>query len=200
MKEKNYSINVTKEEMIRYYANKIVEDGIKDCNEFSNVININEYSNIEKYKGEILNQIYRDERVADVYLDEEGNFDMVFYTDYCPYYYEEDEDNLVNNKIINKKILENFASYYALHCLYDDPYISTRRLIYNFIDYTDRTNNVYNLKVANMLKKCIIESGFMEKYMENTEVFITPKNYKEFEKLLLRMIEKENSKEEEEEL
>lgn len=200
MKEKNYSINVTKEEMIKYYANKIVEDGIKDCNEFSNVININDYGDLKKYKDEILHQIYRDERVADVYLDKEGNFDMVFYTDYCPYYYEEDEDNLENNKIINKKILENFVSYYALHCLYDDPYISTRRLIYNFIDYTDKTNNGYNLKIANMLKKCIIESGFMEKYMENTEVFITPKNYKEFETLILRMIEKENSKEEEEEL
>ena len=180
-------------------ANKIVEDGIKDCNEFSNIIDINKYGNIKKYKDDILNQIYRDERVADVNLDEEGNFDMVFYTDYCPYYYEEDEENSANNKIINKKILENFASYYTLHCLYDDPYISTRRLIYQFIDYTDRTNNRYNLKVANMLKKSIIESGFIEKHMENNEVFITPKNYKEFETLLLRVIEKDNSKEEEEE-
>ena len=199
MKKEKYSINVTKEEMIRYYANKIVEDGIKDCNEFSNIIDINKYGNIKKYKDDILNQIYRDERVADVNLDEEGNFDMVFYTDYCPYYYEEDEENSANNKIINKKILKNFASYYTLHCLYYDPYISTRRLIYQFIDYTDRTNNRYNLKVANMLKKSIIESGFIEKHMENNEVFITPKNYKEFETLLLRVIEKDNSKEEEEE-
>lgn len=77
-----FKIEVTEDEMIRFYANKIVEDGIKDCYEFSNVIDINDYGNdIAKYKNVILERIYRDERVADVNLDEEGNLDMVFYTD-----------------------------------------------------------------------------------------------------------------------
>lgn len=79
-----FKIEMTKDEMIRYYANKIVEDGIKDCYEFSNIIDINNYSNSKRYKKEILERIYRDERVADVNLDKEGNFDMVFYTDFCP--------------------------------------------------------------------------------------------------------------------
>lgn len=79
-----FKIEMTKDEMIRYYANKIVEDGIKDCCDFSNVIDINDYGDVAKYKKEILERIYRDERVADVNLDKEGNFDMVCYTDFCP--------------------------------------------------------------------------------------------------------------------
>ena len=81
-----YKIEMTKDEMIKYYANKIVEDGIKDSYEFSNTIDINNYGDIGKYKDEILKRIYRDERVADVELDSDGNFDMVFYTDFCPNY------------------------------------------------------------------------------------------------------------------
>lgn len=55
--------------MIKYYANKIVEDGIQNCYEFRNTIDINYYGNIEKYKNEILEEIQKDERVADVELD-----------------------------------------------------------------------------------------------------------------------------------
>lgn len=83
-------IEMTKDEKIKYCANKIVEDGIKDCYEFSNTVDINNYGNIEKYKNEILEEIQKDERVADVELDSDGNFDMVFYTDFCPNYNEMD--------------------------------------------------------------------------------------------------------------
>ena len=55
---------MTEDEMIKYYANKIIEDGIKDCYEFSNTVDINNYGNIEKYKSEILEEIQKDERVA----------------------------------------------------------------------------------------------------------------------------------------
>lgn len=89
---KKFKIEMTKDEMIKYYANKIVEDGIKNCYEFSNTIDINYYGNIEKYKNEILEEIQKDERVADVELDSEGNFDMVFYTDFCPNYNEEEQE------------------------------------------------------------------------------------------------------------
>ena len=34
----NFTINMTKEEMLRYYANKIVEDGIKSCSEFNTIL------------------------------------------------------------------------------------------------------------------------------------------------------------------
>ena len=87
-----FNIEMTKDEMIRYYANKIVEDGIRDCTEFSNIINVGNYGkNAVKYKNEILEQMYMDERLADVNLDQEDNFDMVFYTDICLYYVDEEE-------------------------------------------------------------------------------------------------------------
>ena len=89
---KKFKIEITKDELIRFYANKVVEDGIRDCWEFSNIININDYGeNVAKFKNLILERIYRDERVADVNLDKAGNFDMIFYTEYCPYYYDIDE-------------------------------------------------------------------------------------------------------------
>jgi hypothetical protein len=85
-----FKIENTKDEKIKYYVNKIIEDGIKDCYEFSNTININNYGYIAKYKDAILEEIQKDERVADVELDSDGNFDMVFYTDFCPNYNELD--------------------------------------------------------------------------------------------------------------
>ena len=96
---KKFKIEMTEDEMIRFYANKIVEDGIKNCYEFSNIIDINDYGeDIAKFKNVILERIYRDERVADVNLDKEGNFDMVFYTDFCPYYY--DMDMILDNNYL----------------------------------------------------------------------------------------------------
>ena len=83
---KKFKIEITKDELIRFYANKVVEDGIRDCWEFSNIININDYGeNVAKFKNLILERIYRDERVADVNLDKAGNFDMIFYTDMSEY-------------------------------------------------------------------------------------------------------------------
>lgn len=85
------NIGMTKDEIIKYFENKIVKDAINDCMEFSNVVNVADYGeNAIKYKKEILEKMYNDERVADVYLDEDGYFDMVFYTDYCPHYFEEE--------------------------------------------------------------------------------------------------------------
>ena len=43
MKEERFSVNMSKQEMIRFYANKIVEDGIRGCNEFSNIIYFSKY-------------------------------------------------------------------------------------------------------------------------------------------------------------
>lgn len=48
-----FKIEMTEDEMIKYYANKIVEDGIKDSYEFNNTIDINNYGDIEKYRNKI---------------------------------------------------------------------------------------------------------------------------------------------------
>lgn len=66
--------------MIRYYANKIVEDGLFDTQTFSICVYFDEYKDekfIKEHKEEILNLINLDEKVADVEIDE-NCFDMVF--------------------------------------------------------------------------------------------------------------------------
>lgn len=88
---KKYNIEMTKDELIKYYANKIIEEGINTCLEFNNTIEVTKYKYASEYKEEIVKEIAKDYRVADVELDEEGNFDMVFYTDFCPNYSEEED-------------------------------------------------------------------------------------------------------------
>ena len=177
-----FNIEMTKDEMIRYYANKIVEDGIRDCTEFSNIINVGDYGkNAVKYKNEILEQMYMDERLADVILDENGDFDMVFYTDYCPYYFEEESE------MFDSEIVEDFI-YYSLNHLFEESYISTRKLINEFIEDRKISDEEYRDNISNMLKKCIADSGFLEKNIKNIEAFVTTKNYKEFENSLMSLI------------
>ena len=198
-----FKIEMTKDEMIRYYANKIVEDGIKNCLEFNIAININDYKGMDKYANEILNQIYRDERVADVNLDDDGNFDMVFYTDFCPFYYDEEEDKeniAFYHNTVKRKIIENFIDYYRNYHLFCDPYVSTRVLINEYMENKDLKNKKIKEQLANMLKTYIVKSGFVDKNIENTEAFITPKNYKEFENLLLKLITEEEAQESQEEM
>lgn len=93
--EEKFSIKMNKDEILRYYENKIVEDGIKSCTEFNTIVNLRDYNTneikLEKYKNQILQLLYRDERVADVLIDDEFNVDMVFYTDYCPFYYDDEK-------------------------------------------------------------------------------------------------------------
>lgn len=193
-----FKIEMTEDEMIRFYANKIVEDGIKDSFEFSNVIDINDYGeNIAKYKNVILERIYRDERVADVNLDEEGNFDMVFYTDFCPYYYDMDmilENNYLIDPFAEIEMLKEFGDYYIEKCLFNNPYISIRNLINQFVG--EQTDNQEKREVmANIIKMKVNESDFIRDNIDGIEVYITPHNYKELKEAI-----KESIQESEEEL
>lgn len=187
-----FKIEMTEDEMIRFYANKIVEDGIKDCYEFSNVIDINDYGNdIAKYKNAILERIYRDERVADVNLDNEGNFDMVFYTDFCPYYYDMDkilENNYLIDPFAEIEMLKEFGDYYIEKCLFNNPYISIRNLINQFVE--KQTDNQEKREVmANIIKMKVNESDFIRDNIDGIEVYITPHNYKELKEAIKETIQ-----------
>ena len=193
-----FKIEMTEDEMIRFYANKIVEDGIKDSFEFSNVIDINDYGkDVAKYKNIILERIYRDERVADVNLDEEGNFDMVFYTDFCPYYYDLDkiiENNYLIDPFAEIDMLKDFGDYYIEKCLFDNPYISIRNLINQFVE--EQTDNKEKREVmSNIIKMKINESDFIRDNIDGIEVYITPHNYKELKQAIEESIQ--NTEEEE---
>ena len=187
-----FKIEMTEDEMIRFYANKIVEDGIKDCYEFSNVIDINDYGNdIAKYKNVILERIYRDERVADVNLDNEGNFDMVFYTDFCQYYYDMDkilENNYLIDPFAEIEMLKEFGDYYIEKCLFNNPYISIRNLINQFVE--KQTDNQEKREVmANIIKMKVNESDFIRDNIDGIEVYITPHNYKELKEAIKETIQ-----------
>jgi hypothetical protein len=191
MAKKEYLVKMTKDEMLRFYANKIVEEGIKECTEFNTLVQLTDFNTedikLEKYKNEILQLLYRDERLADVVIDDELNIDMVFYTDYCPFYYDEEESNMYNqiedNPKYQSKILEEFVDYIHKRVM-EDSYISTKTLINHFVDI--KTNDKeYSYLLSNFLKKNIIQTGFVEKNISGVTVCVTPSNYKELEDELL---------------
>lgn len=186
-----FNIEMTKDEMIRYYANKIVEDGIRGCFEFSNTIDINNYGNIAKYKNEILEKIYRDERVADVNIDEEGKFDMVFYTDFCPLYYDSNalwESDYEENPLVKKHLLEEFRGLYVTEYIFENPYISVTNLLNAFADKQSVITENKEI-IKNVIKKVLSESGFLDKNLDGIYVYITPNNYNELEKVIEEAIQ-----------
>lgn len=191
---KKFKIEITKDELIRFYANKVVEDGIRDCWEFSNIININDYGeNVAKFKNLILERIYRDERVADVNLDEAGNFDMIFYTEYCPYYYDIDEikeNSYYIDKFSQMDMLKEFSGYYIEKCLFNNPYISIRHLINQFVG--EQTNDKEQRELMyNIIKMKINETNFISNNIDidGVEVYITPQNYKELQQAIEESIQ-----------
>ena len=195
MKDKKFIINMTESEMLRFFANKIVEDGIRGCTEFSNVVSLTGYNTnniqLENYKNELLQLLYRDERVADVAIDNELNVDIVFYTDFCHFYYDK-KDSMAYSDIIDSPtyqeiILVEFLDYIQER-INEESCISTRRLINEFI--SDRPlNNENKSQLSNFLKKNIIRTGFADKYIDNINVYVTTQNNKELEKGLLKIVD-----------
>lgn len=192
--EEKFSIEMTEDEMLRFYANKIVEDGIRGCTEFNNTIYLIDYNKndikLQKYKNEILQLLYRDERVADVIIDDELNVDMVFYTDFCPFYYD-DEESIEYNDITDSPtyqgiMLVEFIDYMQKR-IFEESYISTRNLINDFTEGKQGDSETKS-KLSNFLKKSIIQTGFVDKYIENINVYVTYKNYKELEESLLKKV------------
>lgn len=185
---------MTKDEMLKFYANKIVEDGIRNCQSFNNTVNLTDYNNdnlkLEDYRYEILQLLYRDERIADVEINKELDVDMIFYTDFCPFYYD-DQESITYNDITDSPtyqaiILTEFIDYLQKFTL-EEGYVSTRILINDFTDKRQVDEETKN-KMSNFLKKSIIETGFVDKYIENITVYVTHKNNKELEKGLLKIV------------
>lgn len=199
MKEENFQINMTKDEMLKFYTNKMIEDGIRGTSDNNTWVYLADYGDgidLSKYKNEILELLYRDERIADANINnEEFCVDMVFYTSYCPYSYDEVD---IDSKE-ESEILSDFY-YYCSSRVYEDCYISVRTLIDSFVEEKlNQKEDTYNV-----LKKNVVEIGFIDKYIENNnETFITLKNKKEFEALLeikISELQKQHETEEQEEL
>lgn len=194
MKEK-FEIKMTKDEMLKYYANKIVEKGLQECSEFNYIVNLQDFNKdnfqLEKYKDELLQMLYKDERLADVFIDKDLDVNMVFYLDYCPFYFEDEEDlqysKITDSPTYQGVILKEFSNYID-SIVNENGCMSTRNLINNFVQTKDINENDKS-KLINLLKKNIVEIGFADKYAEdNMEIYVTYKNCDELENGLDKVI------------
>lgn len=193
MNEK-FTVELSEDEMIRYYANKIVEDALSDCSEYNYCLDVDTYNDngfVEFHQKEILDRISKDERVAEVYIDtsvQPHSFDMIFIMDYCPYYYEENELHPQTERTCLKMFLDKMKE------LEDYIHIrTTRDLIRGFmnsyienddrIDYDDKDEIYYSLK------EHLCNTGFIDKYIDRYEVYVTRDNINE----LIELLEKELS-------
>ena len=148
----------------------------------------------QNYKNEILQLLYRDERISDVVIDDELNIDMVFYTDYCPFYYD-DKPSIKYNEFLDSPtyqaiMLVNFTDYMQNRVV-QESFISTRNLIKDFTE-TVQVNNENKEVLSNFLKKSIIQTGFVDKYIDNISVYVTHKNYKELEEGLSNIVKQKD--------
>ena len=202
MKEENFQISMTKDEMLKFYTNKMIEDGIRGTSDFNTWVYLKDYGDgidLTKYRNEILQLLYKDERIADANINnEEFWVDMVFYTSYCPYYY----DEIDIDKKEESKILSDFY-YYCSSRVYQDGYITIRSLIDDFTKRVVPNEREERDTMGYVLKKNIVETGFIDKYIQSdNETFITLDNKKEFEALLeirINELQKQYETEEQEE-
>lgn len=180
-------IKMSKEDAIKFYANKIIEEGIGNCSEFNYCVPLDFFDDngfVRKNQEEILNRINKDERVSHVFIDkqsEEHSFDMVFPTDYCPYYYEDAElaprdEAKYLRKFIDKliQINNNAAPQYfttvreVMRSFIDDPNLS------RYPVSEDERDDIYN-----KIKEYIANTKFQDKYVDIYEVTINKENIKE---------------------
>lgn len=181
-----YAIELNEEEAISYYANKFIEDALEDCSEFNYCLDIDKnYEHREfiiNHKEQILDKIKKDEKIADVYIDDkDGNlsFDMVFWIEYCPYYYEDNElcksDEINNLKLFEKEILNGVSNHKGITTI--------RQVLRHFIDSTiDKNNRLsddFKDNIYYNLKEHICNTGFNEKYIDKYEVYVDRNNIKE---------------------
>lgn len=202
MQEEDFQISMTKDEMLKFYTNKMIEDGIRGTSDFNTWVYLKDYGDgidLTKYKNEILQLLYQDERIADANINnDEFWVDMVFYTSYCPYYY----DEIDIDKKEESKILSDFY-YYCSSRVYQDGYITIRALIDDFTNRVVPNEREERDTMEYVLKKNIVETGFIDKYIQSdNETFITLDNKKEFEALLeirINELQKEHEEQKDEE-
>lgn len=191
----NIKITMTKQEAIKFYANKIVEDSLADCSEFNYCMTIEHYNDngfVKQNQNEILEVIKQDERVADVCLNKSSKpytFDMVFWTDYCPNYYEDVELNPVFEKNILRKFIDKLIN--IKENAIPQYHSTTREIINDFLSYIsdphrvhfplneDEKDNAYE-----KLKEYVANSKFASKYLEKYQIFVNKQNIKELIKEL----------------
>lgn len=187
---------ISVDEKIKYFANKIIVDGLEDCSEFHYDIPISEYDDfVDKYQNEIIDIISKDVRVTEAYIDRkfEPTLCMCFGLDYCPYYYETND--------LHPQIERTYLKMFIDKIKEIEEFIhirTTRDLVRQFmnsyvendytLDFDDKDGIYYSLK------EHICNTGFNEKYIDKYEVYVNKNNIHELINLLENELEKMNEK------
>ena len=183
--EQNITVTMTKQEAIKYYANKIIEDSLADCSEFNYCMDIEYYEDkgfVKENQNSILEELKKDERIADVCIDARTKtFDMVFWTTYCPWYYEEYDLKLEEQISILKEFiqqLDNIKGYcFILNIL-------IQQLITDVLLNVESISKKEEDDAINMLKRFIAETNFYNKYLDKYKLVINKDNVLELQKEL----------------
>lgn len=208
VKLKKYNVEMTEDEMLRFYENKIMEDVIRKCRDvFYTTIDMKKYMNIDeikKHEKRLFELFFRDERIGDIYINDQYIIELSIDKNYSTLLYSNYE---VKNVSIEKEIiiLENFLKYIK-DIIYDEPKMNIRKLMCNYADKNSIDFWTPKESIISILKRDIRETGFTDKYVEeNNELFLTYKNMEVLDELLGKKIEnlkiqiQENEKEDEEE-
>lgn len=189
--EQNIEIKMTKQEAIKYYANKIIEDSLAECSECNYCMDIDSYDDngfIKQHQELILEEIKKDERVADVELDGH-TFDMVFWTDYCPYCYEEHKLSKQDQSMILKNFIDQLIT------IKNNSIFLLNMNIQQIINEMILQNNFKTPlledekeQANNMLKEIICNSKFFNKYLDRYKLIVNKQNIQELiDELLVKL-------------
>ncbi|MDO5555133.1 MAG: hypothetical protein Q4G09_00320 [Clostridia bacterium] len=177
------TVNMNKEDAIKYYANKIIEDSLEDCSEFDYCMYFDQYNDngfIKNNRNEILKSINEDKRIAFVCLDKDS-FNMVFWLHYCPCYYEEIDMQPLVDKASLKCFIDNTLKSY-LNSSDKTSNTTTRELINDFMENEVNGDLHFSLledEIYHKIKEHICNTGFNEKYRQKYEIIVSKDNIQE---------------------
>lgn len=192
---KKYTIELTEDELIRFYANKIIEDSLDDCTEFHYDMSIEQYEDngfVKQHIEQIIDRINKDDKVLEVYYDQDySTIDMCFGMDWCPYYY---EDDYYLDCEFERNLLRHFLNTELRDLEKVIDVRTTRDLIRQYMDLYIENSDKYEDEVKDAIYYCLKEHicniGFVDKYIDKYEVYVTKENIGELKEGLKNEIDK----------
>jgi len=183
MDNDKYNIEMTKDEMIKFYANKIINDSIVKCSKdnacFVPTIFLKDKLIIDNLE-EIAKEIQKDRKVVKVTTDKNFNeIDISFYAKYCPRYYREDKsiENEEGYDFINQFV------EFLKQIDYPGTVTNTRDVIMKCIEYKCPKDKDMGA-MYDVISIALNKSGFIDKYIEEYTVLINEKNLEELIKTM----------------
>lgn len=178
MANEKYTIEMTKNEMLKFYANKIINESIVKCSKdngcFVPTIFLKDKLIIKNLE-EIAKEIQKNRKVVKVSIDKNFNeIDISFYAKYCPRYYREDIsiENKDGYDFINRfvELLKQIG--------YPGTATNTRDVIMKCIEYKCPKDKDMGV-MYDVLSIALNRSGFIDKYIEGYTVPVNEKNLQE---------------------